>query len=98
MPITPIIVVELTETCPAVPDQWEGPTENGRGINIRDRHGSPRVDHGGQTVFALDHGDQFDGVMDYDDLKRLLPAFIHLPNEDLIADDLYPGAGVIAAE
>ena len=34
-----ITVIDITRTCPALPAQWEGSTEDDCGIYIRYRHG-----------------------------------------------------------
>jgi hypothetical protein len=42
-----IVVAELTQTCEACPCSWQGTTEDGRAVLIRERHGRYRVEVGG---------------------------------------------------
>jgi hypothetical protein len=56
----------LQMTCEACPSQWEGETICGKQIYIRYRGGYLRVDIDGvgNTVWGVQCGGQFDGVMD----------------------------------
>jgi hypothetical protein len=67
------LIADLEQTCWACPSQWEGRTADGSDLYIRYRHGHLSVDVGGETVFALDHGDALDGVMSTAKMRGLTP-------------------------
>lgn len=90
-------VIELIQTCLACPSQWEGKTNDNREIYIRYRWGRLSIDLGQEGVEHLKHsdlrgmnvlfeekiGDEFDGVLEYEELKGLLATRLHLelPNK-----------------
>lgn len=78
-----ITVTELRRTCMGCPAQWEGETATGDNIYVRYRHGTLRVDLNRNTVFSLDHGEGWAGVMDYDELKALLAGQFRLPDNEV---------------
>ncbi len=66
-----IKIKKLTCTCTACPSQWEGRTDDNREIYIRYRYGHLSVRVAGERIFQISHGDDMDGVMDFDTLKEL---------------------------
>jgi hypothetical protein len=65
-----IVVREIRKTCSACPAQWEGFTRDGRGIYVRFRYGSLRIDISGETVFRRELSDGLDGCLSYAQLKE----------------------------
>ena len=87
----PLIVKACEQTCKWVPAQWEGVTTDGCPIYARYRHGylSVRVGRADQPiedairsdqeVVGLVIGDELDGFMTYQDLRRHTKAVITWP-------------------
>ena len=85
-------VTNIVQTCGACPSQWEGKVEDGRMIYIRYRHGylsieasihpSNDVDDaiGEDCILGLQHGDNYDGVMDFEDLVSLSKEVLDFSN------------------
>jgi hypothetical protein len=66
------VVKRLEQTCNACPSQWEGETEGGLGIYIRYRWGVLSCTINDERVYHEDHGGQFQGLMDTEEMKRHL--------------------------
>ena len=64
-----IRVTEVEQTCWACPSQWEGTTAGGQYVYARYRFGRLTVSCEGREVFAKTAGDEWDGVLGYDELK-----------------------------
>ena len=87
----PVMVKACEQTCKWVPAQWEGFTTDGCPIYVRYRHGylSVRVGWVGQTsddavrsgreIVGLVIGDELDGFMTYQDLRRHTKGIITWP-------------------
>ncbi len=84
------VLVRTTKDCPA---QWEGRTDDGRGIYIRYRYGWLQVyvaSKPGASVFADDAhlllekqvGDSMDGSMTYPVLRSNVAGVLRLPTEN----------------
>ena len=74
-------LVEVRQTCSASPAQWEGRTDDGRPVYIRYRWGYLSVQCGavggdidsavvGDEVYGEQCGDEYDGVIEWDDVCR----------------------------
>jgi hypothetical protein len=77
-----IAVRELTQTCDCSPAQWQGRLLDGRWIYVRYRWGHLQIGTGASLDDAVDdaiatrgerHGDEYDGHISYQDLRRLAP-------------------------
>ncbi len=72
-----IRVIELRQTCPSHPAQWEGRTADGRAVYVRYRWGSLQVGVGASLSDAVNDlatfdrklGDDYDGVLSYPELQ-----------------------------
>lgn len=81
-----IKVAEIARTCYACPSQWDGKTSSGKAVYIRYRWGVLAVHVAktddtsefaaldGDCVFCTQIGDNFDGMLEYKDLKEVLEA------------------------
>jgi hypothetical protein len=88
-----IIVSTVTETFCACPNTYSGKTTNGDTIFVRYRWGhlSIRLQAGGivddsegsngESVFELDYGGKFDGILGYEELRNLTEEIIQWPKE-----------------
>jgi hypothetical protein len=88
-----IIVSTVTETFCACPNTYSGKTTNGDTIFVRYRWGhlSIRLQPGktvddsegsnGESIFELDYGGPFDGMINYSKLRELTEKIIQWPNE-----------------
>lgn len=85
-------VRRVCQTSPACPAQWEGWTSDDRPIYVRYRFGRLSIRLGpeggdmdsavtGEEIFSLDHGEDLDGWMDYDELCRLTAGRVRFPYE-----------------
>ncbi len=82
-----IRIVSLKKITDSVPAQWTGETASGPLVYIRYRFGALRVHVGPgideaierDPVFVWDEGDEYDGCMDEEELRELLPTWIVLP-------------------
>lgn len=70
-------IIELEQTCPACPSQWEGKLEDGRSIYIRYRGGWLRYgiadtidDAVGNYVFEKQIGGLYDGTMTEEEMLK----------------------------
>ncbi|MFJ5532441.1 hypothetical protein [Streptomyces sp. NPDC093261] len=61
----------LRVTCRFCPTQLEGETPDGRHVYFRYRWGVASVDIDGEHVWSERLGDDYDGVMDTDEAKRI---------------------------
>jgi hypothetical protein len=78
------MIVTLTQTCSVCPSQWEGKTDDGRGVYVRYRWGglsftvAATVDDAvmgrgaGPESFHMSHGDGLDGFMTTEELASIL--------------------------
>mgnify|MGYP003394749053 CR=1 FL=1 len=83
-----IKVTQITNTCFACPAHWEGRTDDGKYVYIRYRWGhlSVRV-HANEDKFEIDDlypfdetiGNEFDGVMSYEELRDKVKDVVELP-------------------
>ena len=88
-----IVVATVTQTCCACPNTYSGITTEGDTIFVRYRWGhlsirfqAAGVDDAsdgstGNSIFELDHGEQFDGFLDYHELRRATREIIQWPEE-----------------
>jgi hypothetical protein len=77
-----MVVEVLQRTSIACPSQWEGETDDGRPVNIRYRYGNLSVNVGepgagdallgGECVFAASIGGNYDGMIEYNDVRTIL--------------------------
>jgi hypothetical protein len=65
-------LLELKETCGGCPAQWEGKTKDGAYVYLRKRWGCLRIDVSGVTVYEFEGSDNWDGCLDFDELKHHL--------------------------
>ena len=90
--MTAIRVVQIKQTCESCPSQWEGLTDDNRRVYVRYRWGWLVVRVGapgdtdefagvrGEEVLCLGYGDDFDGYMTYNTLKRLCAGRVEFPS------------------
>lgn len=88
-----IIVASVAETFFACPNTYSGITAEGETIFVRYRWGhlsirlQPRglIDDSegsnGESIFELDYGGPFDGMLNYSELRELTEKIIQWPNE-----------------
>jgi hypothetical protein len=93
------VVVALTQTCLAVPSQWEGELDNGRSLYVRYRHGLLRVGVGEGLSEAIKNsapetalhcerlGDQHDGVMSSEELHERLRGVLEFADGLVVEED-----------
>lgn len=83
-----INVIWVQKTCEACPAQWEGLTDDDREVYVRYRWGwlsvlvgNPTIDFSKceQEVFAKKLGDEYDGCLDYDELRAATVGSIKWP-------------------
>ena len=86
-----IIVIAVTQTWCACPNTYTGKTDDGSTVYVRYRWGhlSVRVqpagvDDGldgaeGESILEVDFGGQYDGMLDYSDLRALTHGLIQWP-------------------
>jgi hypothetical protein len=83
-------VKSITKTCDCCPTQWEGITEDDKGIYIRYRWGylSVRVGRkgkgildaiGGKELYGKQIGEEFDSILTYDQLVKEVKTKLNLP-------------------
>jgi hypothetical protein len=83
-------IIRITKTCIASPTQWEGVDAEQRHIYIRYRHGFLGVYLGsvngdadsavfGEEVFGQQIGKKYDGVLEYEQLKKATKSIIEFP-------------------
>lgn len=75
-------VKKVVKTCEACPAQWEGITDDNRQVYMRYRWGCLSIRIGsqgdmsefaavhGEEILCVEHGDDFDGMLDYSELKN----------------------------
>jgi hypothetical protein len=86
-------VTEIRRTCFACPSQWEGKTESGY-VYIRFRHGTLDVRSGatikeaiaGPTIFEWSDADEYGGLMEYDELKKITAGVLDLPDVEFVEE------------
>lgn len=59
------------------PTQWEGETTNGEEVYIRYRWGFLSIDINGEEVFGVKVGEEFDGMMNDEDMKEFTKSAIN---------------------
>lgn len=85
-------VRRVSQTSPACPAQWEGRTDDDRPVYVRYRFGRLSVRVGpiggdmdsavtGDEVLSIDHGNDLDGWMEYDELCQLTAGTVRFPYE-----------------
>lgn len=82
-------VTEIRRTCFACPSQWEGKTASGY-VYIKFRWGKLSVRSGATVqdavaapaIFEWHDADDYNGLMDYDELKKITAGVLDLPNEE----------------
>ncbi|MEO5715986.1 MAG: hypothetical protein ABIT37_21075 [Luteolibacter sp.] len=86
-----IVIVSATQTFFACPNTYTGKTADGRTVLARYRWGHlsirvqpAGVDDGadgaeGDSILEIDHGERFDGMLDYEDLRTLSHGLIQWP-------------------
>ena len=81
-----IEVVSLTKTCESCPAQWEGRTAAGGFVYVRYRFGGLQVGIGitldaavADETIDREVGDDYDGCLEYDELKRLTLGDVRWP-------------------
>ena len=101
------VVVTLTQTCLAVPSQWEGELDDGHSLYVRYRHGLLRVGVGEGLSEAIENsvpetalhcerlGDDLDGVMTYKELRGHLRGVLAFSDELVV--ELDPDCGAALA-
>jgi len=83
-------VRSVMQTCDACPTQWEGRSDDDRPVYARYRFGRLLVRIGppqgdidsavtGEVVVGLDHGDELDGTLTYDELVQLTMGQVRWP-------------------
>lgn len=84
----PLVVDRIRMTCSACPSQWEGTTVDGDWIYVRYRWGYLSLalwsDSRGADwtdIYGEERGDEYDGTMNYAELKAAVPAWVTLPAE-----------------
>ena len=83
-------ISEIRRTCFACPAQWEGKSKSGY-VYIRFRWGHLDVRLGptketavaGDTVFEWQDVDESNGLMEYDELKRITAEVLLLPDSEI---------------
>jgi len=83
-------ITEIARTCFACPSQWEGKAESGY-VYIRFRHGHLDVRFGstvedavaGKTIFEWHDDDESNGLMEYDELRRITAGVLVLPDGEI---------------
>jgi hypothetical protein len=82
-------ITEIRRTCFACPSQWEGKAESGY-VYIKFRWGTLAVRSGstiksaiaGPTIFEWHDIDDYNGFMEYDELKKLTAGVLDLPDAE----------------
>jgi hypothetical protein len=82
-------ITEIRRTCFACPAQWEGKTESGY-VYIKFRSGSLTIRSGSTikdaiaapTIFEWHDTDDYGGLMEYDELKKLTAGILDLPDTE----------------
>lgn len=67
-----IKLIELNKTCVACPTMWEGKTDKGERFFARFRWGILRAELNNKTFYEEQIGDEYDGVMETDELVNIL--------------------------
>ena len=80
-------VSRIAQTCPACPSQWEGKGENGEDIYIRYRWGVLELDIDGETVYFIQHGGEYSGVLGTDEMEKLLSDYLDFSQAEWYADN-----------
>lgn len=73
-----MFMVRISDLGTVCPTQWVGKSNTGDDIYIRYRWGWLEVSVNQEVVHSQQHGDPYDGVMDYQKLKKLVD-FIEFP-------------------
>lgn len=83
-----IRVLELTQTCPGGPSQWEGRTEEGLVVYVRYRWGCLSIGYGAtleeavrntNNLFEKQLGDKLDSTLQYNQLRHATTGLIEWP-------------------
>jgi len=89
-----IKIKRIKRTCFACTSQWNAWTEDGYTVYIRYRHGllsvresflqtdNPEEAVSGRVIYEDYHGNEWDGVMDYKELKELTKGLVEYPKEE----------------
>jgi len=72
-----INVKNITRYSSGCPTQWDGETTNGGKLYIRYRWGCLTVDLNDKEIFNSKVGDEFDGVMSDEDMKKVTGSVIN---------------------
>jgi hypothetical protein len=75
-------VTSISKTCHSCPAQWEGGTADGGIVYIRYRWGGLRATVDSEEVYYESVGDQYDGCMSFDELKRHLAGVLAFDCEE----------------
>ena len=85
-------VEKIVKTCDSYPSQWEGITDDNRQVYVRYRWGCLYILVGkvgdmskfggvcGEEVMFIDLNEEYHGVMDYAQLKKLSDGIVEFPN------------------
>lgn len=99
-----LIVVEMNRVCFACPSSWDGKTDDGQSLHFKYRYGTLTVWKDSEVnlrdeniIYRQQIGDEMDGVLDYDDLRRaMLKMMMFICDEKVHAIDPNDGYDVDA--